>query len=80
MLKTPEQNERASSFLLVIGADKNSFQGTDHATELRRGNGDRSLYVSAVGVPIAQAVFNSDAMHGPNRLSTILKRVDQLSR
>ncbi|WP_419580190.1 endonuclease V [Stieleria magnilauensis] len=64
----------------VIGVAKNPFKDTDHATELRRGKSDRPLYITAVGVPIAQAVVNIGAMHGPHRLPTILKRADQLSR
>ena len=64
----------------VIGVAKNPFKDTDHATELRRGKSDRPLYITAVGVPIAQAVVNIGAMHGPHRMPTILKRADQLSR
>ncbi|TWT68830.1 endonuclease V [Crateriforma conspicua] len=64
----------------VIGVAKNPFKDTDHATELRRGTSDRPLYVTAVGIPIAQAVLNIGEMHGPHRLPAILKRVDQLSR
>ncbi|WP_235951580.1 endonuclease V [Crateriforma spongiae] len=64
----------------IIGVAKNPFKETDHATELRRGTSDRPLYVTAVGIPIAQAVLNIGAMHGPHRIPTILKRVDQLSR
>lgn len=64
----------------VIGVAKNPYKDTDHATELRRGTSDRPLYITAVGLPIAQAVLNIGAMHGPHRLPTILKRVDQLSR
>ena len=64
----------------VIGVAKNPFKDTDHATELRRGKSDRPPYITAAGVPIAQAVVNIGAMHGPHRLPTILKRTDQLSR
>ncbi|MEM6473799.1 MAG: endonuclease V [Planctomycetota bacterium] len=64
----------------IIGVAKNPFKDTDHSTELRRGTSDRPLYVTAAGVPIAQAVVNIAAMHGPHRMPTILRRVDQLSR
>ena len=64
----------------IIGVAKNPFKGARHATELRRGKSDRPLYITAAGIPIAQAVVNIGAMHGPHRLPTILKRVDQLSR
>ena len=64
----------------IIGVAKNPFKGTDHATELERGGSDRPLYITAVGIPIAEAVDNIGAMHGPHRIPTILRRVDQLSR
>jgi deoxyribonuclease V len=64
----------------IIGVAKNPFKDTDHATELRRGASSRPLYITAVGLPIAQAVVNIGTMHGPHRMPTVLKRVDQLSR
>lgn len=64
----------------IIGVAKNRFKETEHATEIRRGTSARPLFVTAVGLPIAQAVVNIGNMHGPHRLPTILKRVDQLSR
>ena len=64
----------------VIGVAKNAFKGSGHATELRRGGSSRPLYVTAVGIPIAQAVLNIGAMHGNHRFPTVLKHVDMLSR
>ena len=64
----------------VIGVAKNPFKDRDHATELRRGKSDRPLFITAIGIPISQAVVNIRAMHGPHRLPTILKLADQLSR
>ena len=64
----------------VIGVAKNPFKDTDHAKELRRGKSNRPLYITAVGVPIAQAVDSIGTMHGPHRLPTILRLADHLSR
>ena len=38
------------------------------------------LLVSAVGMPIEEAVAGVKRMHGPHRVPTLLKRVDRLSR
>ncbi|MCM2371915.1 endonuclease V [Aporhodopirellula aestuarii] len=64
----------------VIGVAKNPFKHSTHATHLRRGGSARPLYITAVGIPIAQAVHNIAAMHGPHRFPSILRRVDRLSR
>ncbi len=64
----------------VIVVAKNPYKQSCFATKLCRGNSTRPLYVTAVGLPIAQAVSNIAAMHGPNRFPSILKRVDHLSR
>ena len=64
----------------VVGVAKNPIKRSEFATELRRGSSVRPLYITSVGIPIAQAVINIAAMHGPHRFPTILKRVDQMSR
>jgi len=64
----------------VVGVAKNPFKRSEFATELRRGNSVRPLYITSVGIPVAQAVINIAAMHGPHRFPAILKRVDHLSR
>ena len=64
----------------VIGVAKNPFTRSEHATALTRGGSTRPLYITAAGVPIAQAVHNIAAMHRPLRFPSILQRVDRLSR
>lgn len=65
----------------VIGVAKSHFQGNDHYTaELRRGNSQRPLYISAVGMPLTEAVDAIRRMHGTYRIPTLLKQLDQLSR
>jgi deoxyribonuclease V len=63
----------------VIGVAKNHFR---YATpvEIVRGSSKRPIYVTAVGIdPLvaAEAIRN---MHGANRVPSLLKRVDQLTR
>lgn len=64
----------------VIGVAKNPYKQSIHATHLCRSGSSRPLYITAIGTTAAQAVLNIAAMHGPHRFTTILKRVDRLSR
>lgn len=66
--------------IAVIGVAKNSFKQTAHATKLYRGGSTRPLFVTAVGIPTAEAADKIAAMHGPHRIPLILRRTDQLSR
>lgn len=64
----------------VIGVAKTSFQGATHAEEIRRGASLRPLYVTAVGIGIAEAADLVEKMAGQFRLPDALKRVDTLAR
>lgn len=64
----------------VIGVAKSAFRGSHHAATVRRGESERALFVTSMGISITDAVANIKSMHGPFRIPTILKRVDQLSR
>ena len=63
----------------VIGVAKSRFQGAS-AQEVYRGTSRRPLYVTAAGVTVDEAAANIQAMHGPHRIPTLLKRVDCLAR
>ena len=75
----------------VIGVAKTRFAGTAE-TRFREGaepvaevphgatETTRPLYISAVGVPLAQAAGRVRRMHGAFRLPTLIKRVDSLCR
>jgi deoxyribonuclease V len=65
--------------MAVIGVAKNHFR---YATpvEVVRGSSKRPLYVTAVGIDPSAAVEAIRKMHGTNRIPTLLKRVDQLTR
>lgn len=66
--------------LPVIGVAKTAFATATHAVPVRRGASDRPLYVTAAGVPVADAAALVAAMTGPHRLPDALRRVDALAR
>lgn len=65
----------------VIGVAKRAF-GPPHplVRPVKRGGSENPLFVSSAGVSLDQAVAWVVAMHGPYRIPTLLKQVDQLSR
>lgn len=64
----------------VIGVAKRGFKGGSAETHIYRGQSLTPLYVTAVGIPPAQARTHILTMAGNYRLPTLLKRVDQLCR
>ena len=64
----------------VVGVSKNPFHRASPVAEVCRGQSERPLFVSAVGMPLDQAATSIQAMDGSHRIPTLLKRVDQLSR
>jgi deoxyribonuclease V len=62
--------EALETRVAVIGVAKNHFRYATPA-EVVRGSSKRPLYVTAVGI---------DLSAGPNRIPTLLKRVDRLTR
>jgi deoxyribonuclease V len=68
---------------IVIGVAKTRFAsaGPDcGVVEVQRGDSDRPLYVTAVGIDPAAAARHVEAMHGEFRIPTLLRRVDALAR
>jgi deoxyribonuclease V len=63
----------------VIGVAKTRFAGAE-VESVMRGGSRRPLYVSAAGLDRVTAARHVLAMHGPYRLPTLLRRVDQLCR
>jgi deoxyribonuclease V len=64
----------------VIGVAKTRFVRAEPIEPILRGRSRCPLYVTAVGMDLAEAAGHIPAMHGPYRIPTLLKRVDQLSR
>jgi deoxyribonuclease V len=63
----------------IIGVAKTRFHGAA-AKEVLRGGSLSPLYVTAVGIDVDEAAAHIQAMAGPHRIPTLLKRVDQLAR
>lgn len=64
----------------VIGVAKTRFATANGAVEVFRGSSRRPLLVTAVGIGQGEAADCISRMHGDNRIPTLLRRVDQLSR
>jgi deoxyribonuclease V len=64
----------------IIGVAKTRFATATSAVEVLRGLSNRPLFVSAVGLSENAAADCIRRMHGENRIPTLLKRVDTLSR
>jgi deoxyribonuclease V len=64
----------------VIGVAKTPFAAATHAIPVVRGHATRPLYVTAAGIPAADAAEIVHGMSGRFRLPDALRRVDALSR
>lgn len=64
----------------VVGVAKTRFAGATPIREVLRGQSILPLFVSAIGCDVDEAAEKVRTMHGPHRLPTLLKRVDQLCR
>lgn len=71
---------------IVVGVAKTRFAGAEasdgaaRVIEVRRGDSDRPLYVTAVGIDPDAAAAHVAAMHGEFRIPTLLRRADALAR
>ncbi len=64
----------------VVGVAKTSFKGSDFARAVVRGTAKKPLYVTAVGVDVDEAAAAVAAMHGKDRLPTLVVCADHLAR
>ncbi len=64
----------------VIGVAKTRFAAATHALPVIRGQSARPLYVTAAGMPAADAAELVRRMSGKFRMPDALRRVDALSR
>ncbi len=64
----------------MIGVAKSAFRGATHAIAVRRGTSSRPLYITAAGMPRADAADLIKHMAGPHRLPNALRRADTLAR
>jgi deoxyinosine 3'endonuclease (endonuclease V) len=65
----------------VVGVAKNNFVDLMHQKRsVHRGNSQKPLFVTAMGIDIDKAAVFIHSMHGEFRMPTILKEVDRRSR
>lgn len=64
----------------VIGVAKTAFHGATHAVPVLRGASARPLFVTAAGMPAAEAAVLVRRMAGRFRLPDALRRADALAR
>ncbi len=64
----------------VVGVAKTCFRGASDSIAVCRGNSQSPLYVTAAGLDVGEAAVSVAAMHGPYRIPSILRKVDQLAR
>jgi deoxyribonuclease V len=64
----------------VIGVAKTRFASCTIARGVCRGDSHRPLFVTAAGIDVEEAAGHVAKMHGPFRIPTLLKRVDELCR
>lgn len=64
----------------VVGVAKNEFKGNNKAIKVLRGKSSKPLFVTAEGMPAAEAAAQIKEMHGDHRIPSMLKLVDSLSR
>lgn len=63
----------------IVGVAKTRFHSAA-AIEISRGESKTPLFITAVGIELADAAEGIREMHGPFRIPTLLKRADQLAR
>jgi deoxyribonuclease V len=65
----------------VIGVAKSNFhQNLKNVIPVLRGDSNKPLYVTAVGVDLQQAADHVKSMHGEFRLPTVLKELDRITK
>ncbi|REC63809.1 endonuclease V [Chryseobacterium pennae] len=65
----------------IVGVAKNEFTTPDsQRRSVFRGDSKVPLFVTAKGIDVDQITLDVEQMHGPFRIPTLLKKLDQLSR
>lgn len=72
-------HEALDARIAVVGVAKSAFRH-GIAVPVQRGGSGRPLFVTAAGMNADRAAELVRGMHGPYRMPTLLKRVDQLAR
>ena len=65
----------------VIGVAKTFFKGNETTVKsICRGQSNKPLFVSSIGIKLEVAIENITNMHGEFRIPTLLKEIDRLSK
>ncbi|PWN65988.1 endonuclease V [Chryseobacterium oncorhynchi] len=65
----------------VVGIAKNEFTTPDfQRRNVFRGESKTPLFITAKGIDVDEVKHSVEQMHGPYRIPTLLKKLDQLSR
>lgn len=73
--------EHLEKKIAVIGVAKSNFAlNTKFKREVFRGQSERPLYITALGIDIDLAGNNIKSMHGDFRIPTLLKQLDGLTK
>lgn len=64
----------------IIGVAKNKYKTENQSIEILRGFSEKPLFITSIGIEVAKAAKNIGFMRGDNRLPTIIKMADSLSR
>lgn len=73
-------HEALGGSIAVVGVAKTGFRDISHANLVLRGRSGKPLYVTTAGMDPAEAARGLAAMHGVDRIPTLLRRVDRLAR
>lgn len=64
----------------VVGVAKSHYRSVKVAQPIRRGGSAKPLWITSAGIAVSDVARQVETMHGPFRIPTVLKRVDQLCR
>lgn len=73
-------HESLGGSIPVVGVAKSEFAGTPEDCRVFRADSRQPLFVTAIGMPLAQAKAHVAGMHGRYRLPTMLKLADRAGR
>jgi deoxyribonuclease V len=66
--------------VVVVGVAKTKFRAAGWACEVIRGRSSRPLFITTAGMNREAAAEHIRSMHGPYRIPTLIRYVDQLCR
>lgn len=73
--------EKLNKEIPIIGVAKTNFTSLEkYKTPIFRGESQKPLYVTAIGIELDDAVKKIQEMHGEYRIPTLLKELDRLTK